>query len=139
MGERSSGKLTTIEAALTPVAARLPAYALLQTIPGIGPTVAAIVVAEIGDVTWYTHFSQLRKLAGLDIVRIQSGQFSGQQRISKTGRALLRWALYQATMGVMHTRAGQARLLAYKAKRAGDRYAGFKAMVELAAKQLRLV
>ncbi len=129
----------TIEAALTPVAERLPAYALLRTIPGIGPTLGAILVAEIGDIAWYTQFSHLRKLAGLDSVRVQSGPCAGQQRISKCGRSLLRWALYQAAVGLVRTVAGRARLTALKAKRRGDRCAGFKAMVELAAQQLRLV
>jgi transposase len=80
-------RIAALEAACTPVAERLPAYTLLRTIPGVGPTVGAILVAEIGDIGWYTKFSQLRKLAGLDIVRVQSGQFAGQARISKTGRA----------------------------------------------------
>jgi transposase len=132
-------RIAAIEAALTPVAERLPAYGLLRTIPGIGPTVGAILVAEIGDVAWYTQFSQLRKLAGLDIVRVQSGQCAGQARISKCGRGLLRWALYQAAVGLVRTAAGRARLATLKAKRRGDRFGGFKAMVELAAKQLRLV
>jgi transposase len=132
-------RIAAIEAACTPVAERLPAYALLRTIPGIGPTLGAILVAEIGDIAWYTQFSQLRKLAGLDIVRVQSGQFAGQQRISKCGRGLLRWACYQAAVGLVHTPAGRARLVAFQAKRRGDRFAGFKAMVELAAKQLRVV
>jgi len=132
-------RITAIEQALTPLAERLPAYALLRTIPGIGPTVGAILLAEIGDIGWYTKFSQLRKLAGLDIVRVQSGQFAGQARISKCGRGLLRWALYHAAMGLARTTAGRARLAALKAKRHGDRYAGFKAIVELAAKVLRVV
>jgi transposase len=132
-------RITAIEQALTPLAARLPAYALLQTIPGVGPTVAAILLAEIGDVAWFTQFSQLRKLAGLDIVRVQSGQFAGQARISKCGRGLLRWACYQAALGLARTAAGRARLAALKAKRQGDRFAGFKAITELAAKQLRVV
>jgi transposase len=132
-------RIAAIDAALTPVAERLPAYALLRTIPGIGPTVGAILVAEIGDIAWYTQFSQLRKLAGLDIVRVQSGQFAGQHRISKCGRSLLRWALYQAAVGLVRTAAGRARLATLKAKRRGDRFGGFKAMVELAAKQLHLV
>jgi len=132
-------RITAIEGALTPLAERLPAYALLRTIPGIGPTVGAIVVAEIGDIAWYTKFSELRKLAGLDIVRVQSGQFAGQMRISKCGRSLLRWALYQAAGGLARTTAGRLRFAALKAKRCGDRFGGFKAMVELAAKQLRLV
>jgi transposase len=132
-------RIRMIEEALTPLAERLPAYALLRTIPGIGPTVGAILLAEIGDIAWFTKFSQLRKLAGLDIVRVQSGQFTGQARISKCGRGLLRWALYHAAMGLARTTAGRARLAALKAKRQGDRYAGFKAIVELAAKVLRIV
>jgi transposase len=132
-------RIAAIERALTPLAERLPAYTLLRTIPGIGPTVGAILLAEIGDVAWFTQFSQLRKLAGLDIVRVQSGQFAGQARISKCGRGLLRWALYQAAMGMARTIVGRARLAALKAKRSGDRYAGFKAIVELAAKVRRIV
>ena len=132
-------RIAALEQALTPLAERLPPYALLRTIPGIGPTVAAVLLAEIGDVAWFTKFSQLRKLAGLDIVRVQTGKFAGQWRISKCGRGLLRWALYQAAMGVSRTAGGRARLAALKAKRQGDRYAGFKAIVELAAKGLRVV
>jgi transposase len=132
-------RIAVIEAACTPLAERLPAYSLLRTIPGVGPTVGAILLAEIGDIGWYTKFSQLRKLAGLDIVRVQSGQYAGQARISKCGRGLLRWALYHAAVGAARTGVGQARLAALKAKRRGDRFAGFKAIVELAAKQLRLV
>ncbi len=132
-------RIATIERACTPLAERLPAYGLLRTIPGVGPTVAAILLAEIGDIAWFTQFSQLRKLAGLDIVRVQSGQFAGQARISKCGRGLLRWALTQAAMGLARTAPGRARLAALKAKRHGDRYAGLKAIVELAAKVLRIV
>ncbi|MEK6717612.1 MAG: transposase, partial [candidate division NC10 bacterium] len=132
-------RIAAIAQALTPLAVRLPAFALLRTIPGIGPTVGAILLAEIGDIAWFTRFSQLRKLAGLDIVRVQSGQFAGQARISKCGRGLLRWALYQAALGAARTAAGRARLAAFKAKRLGDRFAGFKALVELAAKLLRVV
>jgi len=132
-------RIAALEQALTPLAERLPPYALLRTIPGIGPTVAAVLLAEIGDVAWFTKFSQLRKLAGLDIVRVQTGKFAGQWRFSKCGRGLLRWALYQAAMGVSRTAGGRARLAALKAKRQGDRYAGFKAIVELAAKVLRVV
>jgi transposase len=132
-------RITAIEQACTPLAERLPAYPLLRTIPGVGPTVAAVLLAEIGDIAWYTKFSQLRKLAGLDIVQVQSGQFAGQARISKAGRGLLRWALYHAAVGWARTAAGRARLAALKAKRHGDRFAGFKAIVELAAKVLRVV
>jgi transposase len=132
-------RIAYLEAVLVEVAATLPAYPLLQTIPGVGPTVAAILVAEIGDITWYTKPSQLRKLAGLDIIRLQSGQWAGTPRISRNGRPLLRWALYQAALGATRTAAGLAVHQARVAKRAGDRHAGLKAMVEGAAAILRTV
>ena len=132
-------RILGIEVELVRRAERLPAYALLRTIPGVGPTVGAILVAEIGDIAWYTHFAQLRKLAGLDIIRQQSGQWAGSGRISKAGRALLRWALYQAAVGAARSPAWRARREALIAKRQGDRYAFFKATVELSAKLLRLV
>lgn len=134
-----AARISAIEAELLRVADPLPAFALLQTIPGIGPTVGAILVAEIGDIGWYTKFSQLRKLAGLDIISVQTGQWSSRGRISKAGRALLRWALYQAAIGACRNPAWHARREALIAKRRGDRHAFFKANVELGAKLLRLV
>jgi transposase len=135
----AQARIRSLEAACVQVARALPAFTLLQTIPGVGPTVAALLVAEIGDVGWYTKASQLRKLAGLDIVRLQSGQWAGTGRISRNGRPLLRWALYQAALGATRTAGGRAAHAARLAKRAGDRHAGLKAMVEGAAAILRTV
>jgi len=132
-------RIATIEAELVRVAQPLPAAPLLRTIPGVGPTVAAILLAEIGDIAWYTKFSQLRKLAGLDIIGVATGQWTGTARISKCGRPLLRWALYQAALGAARTRAWRARRETMLAKRQGDRFAFLKANIELAAKLLRIV
>lgn len=132
-------RIARIEAELVAVAAPLPAYRLLLSLPGVGPTLAAVLLAEIGDIAWYTKFSQLRKLAGLDIIRVASGQWAGTARISRCGRPLLRWALYQAALGAARTAVGRAWRAALRAKRAGDPHAFFKANVELAAKLLRVV
>lgn len=132
-------RLAALEAELVRVAQPLPVYGLLRTIPGVGPTLAAILLAELGDIAWYTQFSQLRKLAGLDIQWVATGQWTGTARISRAGRPLLRWALYQAALGAARTAAWRARREALIAKRRGDRHAFFKATVELAAKLLRLV
>ena len=132
-------RIARIAAELVSVATPLPAYRLLLSLPGVGPTLAAILLAEIGDIAWYTKSSQLRKLAGLDIVRLESGQWAGTARISRCGKPLLRWALYQAALGAARTAGGRAWRAALRAKRAGDPYAFFKANVELAAKLLRLI
>ncbi len=63
-------RIAAVEAELVQVAQPLSVYARLRTIPGIGPTLAAILLAELGDIAWYSKVSQLRKLAGLDIVRL---------------------------------------------------------------------
>jgi hypothetical protein len=132
-------RITPLEAALVQVATPLPAYGWLLSLPGIGPTLAAILLAEIGDIAWYTKFSQLRKLAGLDIIGVASGKWTGTMRISKCGRPLLRWALYQAALGACRNPGWYARREALIAKRQGDRYAFLKANTELAAKLLHLV
>jgi transposase len=132
-------RIATLEAALVTVTAPLPATAWLRSIPGLGPTLTAIVLAELGDIAWFTKFSQLRKLAGLDIVRVQSGQWAGTARISRCGRPLLRWALYQAALGACRTPAWRAKRATLLAKRQGDPHAFFKTIVELAAKLLRVI
>lgn len=132
-------RIKAIEGEVVKAALPRKDYSLLLTIPGIGPTLAAIILAEIGDVRWYEKPSQIRKLAGLDIVRVQSGRFSGTARISRCGRPFLRWALYQAALGAARTpdvREVRDRMIA---KRKGDSYAFFKANVELSARIIRIV
>ena len=107
--------------------------------PGWGPPSPPSSSPSSGTSPGTTKFSQLRKLAGLDIQRVESGQWAGTARISRGGRALLRWALYQAAMGACRNAGWRARREALIAKRRGDRFAFFKANTELAAKLLRLV
>ena len=133
------GRIATLEAALVATTTPLPATAWLRSIPGLGPTLTAIVLAELGDIAWFTKFSQLRKLAGLDIIRVQSGQWAGTARISRCGRPLLRWALYQAALGACRTPVWRVKRATLLAKRQGDPHAFFKTTVELAAKLLRVI
>lgn len=68
----------------------------LQTIPGIGPQLAATIRAELGDVTRFQSVDQVVAYAGLDPRTRQSGAFTGQKRLSKRGPGALRHALYLA-------------------------------------------
>jgi hypothetical protein len=70
---------------------------------------------------------------------VESGEWAGTPRISRAGCSLLRWALVQATLGAAKRPAWRTRRAALVAKRQGDRFAFFKATVELVAKLLRLV
>lgn len=52
---------------------------------GVGITTAAGFVAEVGDISRFTHPSQIQKLAGLNLVESSSGKHKGQTTISKRG------------------------------------------------------
>ena len=67
------------------------------------------------------------------------GRWARQARISKRGRGLLSWALYQAALGRAGTARSRAWLAGFKAKRQGDHVPGLKAPVEFTGKQLRLI
>jgi transposase len=45
-------RIAQLEAELVRVAQPLPAYAWLRSIPGLGPTLAALLLAELGDPAW---------------------------------------------------------------------------------------
>ena len=73
-------------------------YELLQTIPGFGPYVSAVVFGAIGYAQRFENAKQLLRLAGLDLNASRSGKTSqtAVPVITKAGKADLRYALYQA-------------------------------------------
>ena len=73
-------------------------YTLLQTIPGFGPYISALVLATIGNPFRFKSRKQVIRLAGLDLNAKRSGKTSSDSIpvISKKGDADLRYGLYQA-------------------------------------------
>lgn len=71
----------------------------IETIPGIGPILGAIIVSEIGDINRFSHASKLVAYAGIDPTVKQSGEFTGiKNRMSKRGTPYLRRALWNAAL-----------------------------------------
>jgi transposase len=69
----------------------------LLSIPGIGPTLAAMILAEIGDIHRFSSPDKLQAFAGLEPSTYQSGQFKADRTsMVKRGSTYLRWALFQA-------------------------------------------
>jgi len=101
------------------VAGRLredPGYRAIQQIPGVGPVLAAVFVAEIGDITRFRRAAQLACWAGLTPTHHESDTTVHRGRITKQGSRLVRWAAVEAVQRVpAHTRLGQTR------DRVGDR------------------
>jgi transposase len=95
------------------VAGRLrehPGYAAVQQIPGIGPVLAAVFVAEIGEITRFARPAQLASWAGLTPKHHESDTTVHRGRITKQGSRLVRWAAVEAVQRVpAHTGLGQVR------------------------------
>jgi transposase len=73
-----------------------PGYLAIQAIPGVGPVLAAVLIAEIGDVHRFNRPEQLCCWAGLTPRHRESDTTVHRGRITKQGSRLLRWALIEA-------------------------------------------
>ena len=76
--------------------AREQGYTALQVIPGIGPTLAAVFVAEIGDITRFASAPKLACWAGLTPKHHESDTHVHRGRITKQGSRLVRWAAVES-------------------------------------------
>jgi transposase len=98
-------RLADLEAALAAVLTQDGDGQRLQSLPGVGPVIAATMRAELGEVQRFSHVDQVVAYAGLDPRTRQSGAFVGQKRLSKRGPGALRHALYLATLNAVRTNA----------------------------------
>jgi transposase len=89
---------------------RDPGYVAIQQIPGVGPVLAAVFVAEIGQVDRFPGPAQLASWAGLTPKHYESDTTVHRGRITKQGSRLVRWAAVEAVQRVpKHSRLGQVR------------------------------
>jgi transposase len=72
-------------------------YLAIQAIPGVGPVLAAVFVAEIGDVGRFSGAPQLCSWAGLTPRHRESDTTVRRGPITKQGPRLVRWAAVEAT------------------------------------------
>jgi transposase len=87
-----------------------PGYQAVQTIPGIGPVLAAVFVAEVGDVHRFPTAAHLTSWAGLTPKHRESDTHVRRGRITKQGSKLVRWAAVESVKAVgPHTGVGPLR------------------------------
>ena len=84
-------------------------YRAVQTIPGVGPVLAAVFVAEIGDVTRFHRPEQLCSWAGMTPRHRESDTKVHRGRITKQGSHLVRWAAVEAVQRVQGGPIGSTR------------------------------
>ncbi len=69
---------------------------VIKQLPGIGPVLAAVITAEIGDVTRFRNAGQLCSWAGLTPRHRESDIKVARGHVTKQGSRLLRWAVIEA-------------------------------------------
>jgi transposase len=127
-----------IDAVAGPLRARLAThsgYTAIQAIPGVGPILAAIFVAELGDVRRFAGAAQVTSWAGLTPKHRESDLVVHRGRVTKQGSVLVRWAAVEAAHSVPH-RAGW---LVSRRSRIAERRGRNIATVAVARKLLTLV
>lgn len=97
---RMRESIAKTDAKIAQVCRQLPGYENILSIPGIGPVVASEVLAAIGDPHRFSKVTQVIKLAGLDLSASRSGKSAANitPKLSKRGKAALRYAMYQAAL-----------------------------------------
>ena len=92
----ASATVESLRQKMDETAARLPEYPVVMAMNGVGPTLGPQLMAEIGDVTRFTHRGALTAFAGVDPGRNDSGQHVQKSvRTSKKGSPYLRKTLFQ--------------------------------------------
>jgi transposase len=74
-------------------------FRAVQAVPGVGPVLAAIFVAEIGEVHRFASPAHLASWAGLTPKHRESDTVVRRGPITKQGSTLVRWAAVEAAQG----------------------------------------
>ena len=77
-----------------------PGYAEIQRIPGVGPVLAAVFVAEIGEAGRFRDAAHLASWAGLTPRHRESDAKVHRGPITKQGSGLVRWAAVEAVQKI---------------------------------------
>ena len=115
-----AGKMTlaALRAEMTRLAMQLPEYNTVRAMYGVGETTAAQLMAEIGDVTRFTHKGAVTAFAGVDPGVNDSGDYSQKSvHASKHGSPVLRKTLFQVMDILIKTKPDDAVYLFMNKKR----------------------
>ena len=91
-----SSEITMLGEVIADLLAGDRGYQVIQQLPGIGPVLAAVITAEIGDVTRFKNPGQLCSWAGLTPRHRESDIKVARGHVTKQGSRLLRWAVIEA-------------------------------------------
>ena len=98
----ASATVESLRLKMDETASSLPEYPVVMAMNGVGPTLGPQLMAEIGDVTRFTHRGALTAFAGVDPGKNDSGQHIQKSvPTTKKGSPYLRKTLFQIMDGLI--------------------------------------
>nr|WP_324294171.1 IS110 family transposase [Staphylococcus haemolyticus] len=94
-------QLSQLDKEMINLAQELKCYEIIQSIPGIGELTAAMLIGELGDITYFKTNKQLNAYVGIDIKRYQSGNTHCKDTINKRGNKKARQLLFWIVMNII--------------------------------------
>ena len=91
-----TAEITLLDHVIADLLAGHEGYHAIQALPGIGPVLAAVIVAEIGDIRRFPGPGQLGSWAGLTPRHYESDTKVIRGHVTKQGSRMLRWAVTEA-------------------------------------------
>jgi len=133
------GYIAEVENKIVEICKYFPEYDYVLSIPGFGPDISSKVIGAIGNPLRFINGRQVLRIAGMDLSANRSGKNSENvtPKLSKSGKADLRYALYQAAL-IASVKNIQFMRYFTKTLRGREREKGIKTKmrVKLAAKML---
>jgi transposase len=96
--EHLDREIVMVEKQVAPIFAGDLGFHAVQAIPGVGPVLAAVFVAEIGDIERFKSARHLCSWAGLTPTHHESDEKVQRGHITKQGSRLVRWAAVEAVV-----------------------------------------
>jgi transposase len=94
-----TAEITLLEQVISDLLAGHEGYRAIQALPGIGPVLGAVIVAETGDIRRFPGPGQLCSWAGLTPRHRESDTKVSRGHVTKQGSRILRWAVCEAIGG----------------------------------------
>ena len=137
--QRLDARLADVEMKLQNACTKIPCAEHVLEIPGIGDTILAGILSEMGDVSRFDNPKEIQKLSGLGLVGNSSGKHSGKTAISRRGRKRLRYWLFQAAKSaVAHSEEFKA-LHQYYTTREENPLKKMQSLIAISCKILRVI
>ena len=136
----ASETVETLRREMDETASTLPEYPVVMAMNGVGPTLGPQLIAEIGDVTRFTHREALTAFAGVDPRKAKdSGQYI-QKSVSTTkkGSPSLRKTLFQIMDGLIKRSPAEDPVYAFMDKKRAEGKPYYVYMTAGANKFLRI-